>query len=108
MKETSFWMREREAIQNLPRVHSHARQIRAQTIGRIQGDFQRLLKNQVTNSVEDAPWRTHFCVLHRHSCRCPPDAETSLGAARKSACATRRGSESAFGVYSPLPNREHE
>src|ERR1700739_490175 len=43
-----------------------------------------------TDSVEDASWRTHSCVLHRHSCRCPPDAETSLGAARKSACATRR------------------
>src|SRR5580658_9895945 len=32
-----------------------------------------------------SPWRTHSCVLHRHSCRCPPNAETSLGAAPKSA-----------------------
>jgi hypothetical protein len=33
------------------------------------------------NSVEDASWRAHSFVQHRHSCRCPPDAETSLGAA---------------------------
>jgi hypothetical protein len=41
-----------------------------------------------------AEWE-RSCVLHRHSCRRPPDAETSLGAARRSACAT--GVRIAFG-----------
>src|ERR1039457_6119483 len=38
--EVCFRMRHREAVQNLPRVHSHSRQIRTQAIGGIHGDLQ--------------------------------------------------------------------
>src|ERR1035438_5423077 len=43
-------------------------------------------------SVEDASWRTHFCVPCSHSCEHPlrssPSVHMSVNAARRSACAT--------------------